>query len=227
MSLLKKGVPGLDYYSDFTIEVRNKLFYVHRVRLASKSEKFRTIFDDIKQAGSDNQLIVDYDPVVYEKFIKILYGWNWVEWYNTEKLSDLLAIETLAREYLCTEIIIDTIASFLCEQINITNYHELLEHPNKIIKKYAEGKNKILEKESTARQIYENFIKGNLNVVNSNDRWYANDCRMIGFNVVEHSTHSVGSLSNVSTWVGEDLYVITNPFGASLNKVKIFDKYSK
>ena len=45
-TLLGKGVPDIDYYSDYQIKTAGRIFYVHKVLLALKSEKFEQIFSN-------------------------------------------------------------------------------------------------------------------------------------------------------------------------------------
>ena len=211
MDLLRRGTPNKDYYSDFTINVRGKIFYVHRACLANRSEKFSSMFNSEMREKINRQMVVDDDPIIYEKFIKILYGWTE---YSSETLDELLALEKLADEYLCDKKIIDKIDKEICKQINIFNYQQFMNHHNKHISNCVNKINNILMDESLQKFIYDNFIEQNIETVYGNTEWCI-ACKFLGF-----YTKPGGWLGNCH-WETS----ITNPFGDKLKEIEVFGKY--
>lgn len=125
ISLLEKGVPDVDIYSDFKIVVRNKIFYVHRSILSIKSEKFQTLFQSQFKESRDSILEVDEDPDVYRLFLIDFYKVK--SDFTNVSFDKLIRILELLSEYLCIPEMLISYQNEIIKHINYKNYEHYLD----------------------------------------------------------------------------------------------------
>lgn len=189
-TLIRKGVPSVDYYSDYQIKKGEKRFYVHKVILALKSEKFDQIF----QEHGDYYEIVEEDEEIYRLFLcqfyidaikrpVIIKEHNKSEWkIEKEKIDDienkafesiqlqeeskmmtideLFGILRLCEEYRCIDQMHQRCQYLLSNKIDYRNYQEYLQSSYSIIKQEAKRIEKLIQR-AEIKNIIEQINNGN------------------------------------------------------------------
>lgn len=153
-------------FSDFTINVKDREFKIHKAILAARSPVFASMLQhDFKEKQDNTVDLSDYDPDVFEDFLGYLYSGN-SERISTENVAELYEaaekydIPTLKEECRCFMKGNISDDSF-CDIISLAITYEdkdLLDHATKY---FIENTEKILLTVQWQKFLKENTVPGN------------------------------------------------------------------